>query len=289
MKKPKARRKEVAILGPGRVGQAMGRLLRQAGVPVLFVAARRSAAARRAARFIGGGRPVGLDSPELSRASVFLLTTSDAALAPLARALAARSDIWKGKVVLHTSGSVPAEVLAPLRWRGASVGSLHPYQTIPTPAAGVRNLVGCFWGVEGDAAARRLAFRCVRLLRGKPFGIRAAQKTLYHASAFLVCPTLLTLMAHSERLLARVGVPERVARPMLAGFVEETVNSFRRMGAKRALTGPVVRGDWAVIRGHLGALRRQAPQVLPAYRALLGEIARLARRRLPRDLAGGKK
>jgi predicted short-subunit dehydrogenase-like oxidoreductase (DUF2520 family) len=278
----------IAILGPGRVGQAMGRLLRRAGIPVLLVAARRPAAARRAVKFIGGGRPVGLDSGSLQEASVLLLATSDAALAPLARALAARRTGWKGKVVLHTSGSVPSEILAPLRRRGAAVGSIHPYQTIPSPAAGLRNLLGGFWGVEGDAAARRVALQWVSLLRGTAFPVRASQKTLYHASAFLVCPTLLTLMDHSARLLHCAGVPERVVRPMLSRFVAETVNSFRELGARQALTGPVARGDWAVIRRHLRALRRQAPHILPVYRALLRDMARLAGLRLPRDLARRK-
>ncbi|HEV2686988.1 MAG TPA: Rossmann-like and DUF2520 domain-containing protein, partial [Bryobacteraceae bacterium] len=234
----------IAIVGPGRVGQALGKLLDNEGFKVLLVAARRMAAARRAIRFIGSGQPVGLDSAELKHAQVFLVTTSDAALARVARQLAGLNKDWSRRIVLHTSGSVPASVLAPLKRRGAAIGSLHPFQTIPNPAAGVRNLRGCTWGIEGDPSARRVAKRWVKALGGATVQIRAGKKTIYHASAFMVCPTLVTLMNYSVRLLRHSGVSEKMARQMLARITAETANNFADLGGRRALTGPVMRGDW---------------------------------------------
>lgn len=274
----------LAIIGPGRLGQAMGRLLNRAGFPVRFVAARRIRAARHAIEFIGCGRPVALYSPELARAQVFLLTTSDAALSMVARQMAGSVPSWKGKVVLHTSGSLPAAVLSPFRERGASIGSIHPYQTIPTPAAGVRNLLQCYWGIEGNIAACRVATRWVRALRGVPFRVNPSRKTLYHASAFLVCPTLVTLMDRSMHILRYSGVPAKISRPMLARFAMETVRNFEQMGARKALTGPASRGDWPVIRHHLRALRQSFPDVVPLYSELVRAMLRLARRKAPSDL-----
>ena len=79
--------RSVAIIGPGRIGQAMGRLLAESGVPVAFVVARKPAAARRAVRFIGKGIPIVLSDPRLQSASVLLITTSDTAVAEVAREL----------------------------------------------------------------------------------------------------------------------------------------------------------------------------------------------------------
>ena len=276
----------VTIVGPGRLGQALGRLLAQAGVAIDLVAARQLARARKAARFIGTGRPAASRRSPLNRAEVILLTTADAAIEPVARALAARGADWRGKVVLHTCGSLPSSVLKPLARRGAAIGSIHPFQTVPNPATGVRNLPGCYWAIEGDPHARAVGARIVRRLDGKPFPIRPGRKVLYHASAFLVCPTLLALLDQSERLLDRVGVPSRIARPMLAGFVSETVENFAKLGARRALTGPAMRGDWPTIEKHLRELRRHAPEALPVYRELLRAIVRLAGRRPPRHLEG---
>jgi len=274
----------VAIIGPGRVGQALGKLLADAGVPVCFVAARRPEAARRAVRFIGRGVPVALNSRQLTETSVILLTTADAALQQVAGDLAALGGDWLGKVVLHTCGSLPSTVLQPLRRQRAAIGSLHPFQTIPSPSAGVRNLKGCFWGIEGDPAARKVAAQWVKALGGVAFPIRASQKTLYHAAAFLVCPTLVTLMDRSAQLLRQAGVPARIVRPMLGRFVEETVRNFVELGGRRSLTGPAVRGDWPTIRRHLRALRRSSPDIIPLYHALVRAMLRLTGRRPPPSL-----
>ncbi len=275
----------IAIVGPGRVGQAMGKLLASAGFPVRLVAARRLAAARRAVRFIGNGRPVTLHALELIRSQVILLTVSDAALARVAEGLAGRPGdrkAWSGKVVLHTCGSLPASVLWPFKQRGAAIGSLHPFQTIPSPAAGVRILKGCFWALDGDRAALRVAGRWVKALGGVAFRVRPGRRTLYHLSASLVCPTLVTLMDRSARLLRRAGVPARIAPGMLSRFVAETARNFEELGGRRALTGPASRGDWPTIRGHLAALRADAPDLVPAYEALLRLMLRLAGRPAPR-------
>jgi predicted short-subunit dehydrogenase-like oxidoreductase (DUF2520 family) len=276
----------IAIVGPGRLGQALGKLLNEEGFPVAFVAARRRMASRRAVRFIGGGVAVGMNAAELSEAAVLLITTSDAALAPVAERVAVLRDDWRGRVVLHTSGSVPALVLLPFKRRGAAIGSLHPFQTIPNPAAGVRTLRDCVWGIEGDPAARRVARRWVKALGGVTFLIRSGKKTLYHAAAFMVCPALVTLMNHSVRLLRRSGVPEKIARRMLGRIVTETAGNFAELGGRRALTGPAVRGDWNVIRGHLAALGRQSPEFIPLYKELVLRMATLAGRPIPAEVFG---
>jgi predicted short-subunit dehydrogenase-like oxidoreductase (DUF2520 family) len=271
--------RSVAIIGPGRIGQAMGRLLAESRVPIEFIAARNPAAARRAVRFIGKGRPTGLVNPAWLDAAVMLLTTSDAAIAEVASELAKRGEgrgAWKGKVVLHTCGSLPSTVLFPLKSRGAAIGSLHPYQTVPSPQAGLRNLRGGFWAVEGDREALRVARDWVKRLGGVAFPIRPEDKALYHLSAFLVSPTTITLMAQAAGLLKQAKVPERIARPMLRQFVAETARNFAELGPRAAMTGPAVRGDWTTIRRHRAALRRAAPEFVPVYESLLKAMLALA-------------
>ncbi|MEJ2010254.1 MAG: DUF2520 domain-containing protein [Acidobacteriota bacterium] len=266
----------VAIVGPGRLGQAMGKLLRRAGVPVKFVAARQIARARGAVRFIGSGKAISLNDRRLAEAGIVLMTTSDAALNPVARKLAGHREDWSGKIILHTCGSAPASVLDPFQQRGASIGSLHPYQTIPNSAAGVRNLPGGFWAVEGDRKAVVVARQWVKMLSGTAFDLRPEAKALYHLSAFLVCPTEVTLMGCSERLLQKAGVPKKVVRPMLGRFVAESVKNFVEFGARKSLTGPAVRGDWTTIEKHVAELQRFAPEVIPAYIELLNLMLRVA-------------
>ena len=268
----------VAVIGPGRIGQAMGRLLAQAGIAVVCVAARRLAAARNAARFIGQGRAVRLEDLGPQDAAVFLITTSDSSVAQLAANLAKRGQgekPWLGKVVLHTCGSLPSDVLRPIKRKGAAIGSLHPFQTVPSPQAGMRNLRGGFWGIEGDRRAVRVAKNWIKLLEGVAFPVWSGKKTLYHLSAFISCATVVTLMAEAADLLKLAGVPEKISRPMLRQFVGQTAGNFADLGP-RALTGPAVRGDWVTIRRHLAALSKAAPEFVPVYRSLLTAMLRLA-------------
>ncbi len=266
----------VAIVGPGRLGQAMGKLLLGAGVPVQWVAARQLARARNAVRFIGGGKALSLKDRRLADADIILIATSDAALGPVACRLAGYRKDWSGRVVLHPCGSLPASVLGPFKKRGADIGSLHPYQTVPSPSAGVRNLPGCFWAVEGDRRAVAVARRWVKALSGRAFAVPPEARALYHLSAFLVCPTVVTLMDCSERLLQQAGVPKKVILPMLGKFVAETVRNFTEFGARKSLTGPAVRGDWKTLERHVVELQRYAPEVIPAYVELVDLMLRVA-------------
>ena len=280
----------VAIVGPGRLGQAMGRLLLGAGMPIEFVAARQLSRAKKAARFIGGGKATILKDRRLAEADIILIATSDAAIGAVARALASFRQDWSGKIVLHTCGSLPGSILDPFKKRGAAVGSLHPYQTIPTPSAGVRNLPGCFWSMEGDRQAVRVARRWVKALGGKSFTIAPEAKALYHLSAFLVCPTVVTLMDCSERLLRKAGVPKSVIRSMLGKFVSETVSNFEEFGGRNSLTGPAARGDWATLQRHIVELQRFAPEVIPAYVEMVDLMLNVAgRERGPSQKAGKTK
>jgi len=266
----------VTIVGPGRVGQAMGRLLVEAGVPIKYVAGQKTARARHAASFVGGAAGLSLKDRRAADVDVILITTSDTALSEVAEQIAQYRKDWSGRMVIHTCGSLPASVLEPFRKRGASVASMHPYQTVPDAFTGVRSLPGSFWALEGDPEAVELARRWVARLNGIVFDMRPENKPLYHLSAFLVCPTVVTLMDCSERLLEKSGVPRKYARQMLGKIVSETARNFVDLGTRRSLTGPALRGDWATLERHVTQLKREAPEVIPAYIELVDLMLRVA-------------
>jgi predicted short-subunit dehydrogenase-like oxidoreductase (DUF2520 family) len=269
----------VAIIGPGRIGQALGCLLATSRVPVALVAGRNPESLRRAVKFIGQGTPVNLTDPRLLQASILLMTTSDSAIAEVARSISRMGkgkNAWKGKVVLHTCGSLPSSVLNSFKSKGAAIGSLHPFQTVPNPQAGVRSLLGCYWGIEGEQQALRVARSWIALLDGVAFRVRPADKALYHLAAFITCPTVVTLMAQAASLLKKIGIPGRISRPMLRQFVAATARNFENLGGNKALTGPAMRGDWNTIRNHRKALRQASPEFVPVYDQLLSAMLRLS-------------
>lgn len=274
----------IAIVGPGRIGKALGRLLRESGRDVAFVVARRRVAARAGVHFIGSGQACTLDSQDWMRARIILLTVSDSAIAALADELAGRDINWKGSIVLHVCGSLPVGVLQPLKECGAAIGSCHPFQTVPSSQTGVRNLRGTYWAIDGDRAAQVVARKLAKSLDGTTFRVKSSERALYHLSAFLVSPTTVTLMERSTGILRKAGVPDKIARPMLARFVTETVRNFLERGALGSLSGPAVRGDWATLQRHLAALRKHDPKLIPLYGKLVEAMTRLSGTSLPNSL-----
>jgi predicted short-subunit dehydrogenase-like oxidoreductase (DUF2520 family) len=64
---------------------------------------------------------------------------------------------------------------------------------------------------------------------------------------------------------------------MMAPLVRETLDNVFALGTVRALTGPVARGDAAVVTRQLEALGRLDPRIAAAYRALNAIALDLAR------------
>src|ERR1700751_1197618 len=98
----------VAIVGAGRVGSALGRLLHRKGWRIGPVITRSVRTAHDARRRIGSGQPQGGVSQALLAADVVLIATPDRAIAQTAEALAqiGGGKAWRGKIVLHTSGAL---------------------------------------------------------------------------------------------------------------------------------------------------------------------------------------
>src|SRR5687767_6371301 len=112
--KPARRRpgRRAAIVGLGRVGQTMTLLLHALGYQFETLITHRSIAAPDIARF---GRPrVCRCEEEFPVPDLLLITTPDDAIGPVAAALAAREANWRRAVVLHCSGALGSQLLAPL-------------------------------------------------------------------------------------------------------------------------------------------------------------------------------
>jgi predicted short-subunit dehydrogenase-like oxidoreductase (DUF2520 family) len=261
----------LAIVGAGRVGRVLGARLHALGWNIGAVITRHRATARTAVRVIGGGTPFGELTCQVLAAEVVLLTTRDDDLATVARELAAcGGKEWRDKVVLHTSGALPAAVLAPLAQRGARTGSMHPMQTFG--ARSQPNLDGVLFAVEGDAGAVRVARGIVRSLGGLPVRIEARNKAAYHCAGSYAAGHVLASIEAGTRILEGTGFTRKQAMRALLSLSRQMLDNFERLGPHAAWTGPLSRGDFAIVTKHAEVLRRYPAEYLGAYAAL----ARLA-------------
>jgi predicted short-subunit dehydrogenase-like oxidoreductase (DUF2520 family) len=271
-------RGSLTIIGAGRVGRALGRALRETGWNIVGVVTGNRPTAERAVRFIGQGHAfVGISRQALSARNI-LIATPDSAIPGVAEELARVSaEEWKGKAVLHTSGALASEVLEPLRAFGASAGSLHPMQSFS--GIGVPPLEGRVFAVEGDRGALRFARQIVRALGGYVLQLPVSGKAAYHAAASMAAGQVLAVLEAATTTMMSIGIKRRDAVRALLPLTRQVLDNFERVGPRAAWTGPLARGDFAVIAAHERALRD-----FPAeYRLAYEQLNRLAARVLSQN------
>ena len=259
--------RSLSIVGAGRVGRTLGKRLRHLGWRVGAVVTRSEAASRAAVRSIGAGKPHAGLSRSVFDSNVILLTVPDTALAPVAQALARLADkSLRGKIVLHTSGALDRTVLRPLALRGASVGSLHPMQTFS--GRGTPNLKGVIFAVEGDRRAQLVARGIARTLGGVPVAINGKNKPAYHAAGALVAGHGLALVESAAQVLRRIGFTRSSAVQALLPLMRQMLDNYERHGPQTAWTGPISRGDFAIVKQHKRAMQNHPREFQNSYAAL---------------------
>jgi len=229
---------EIAIVGRGRMGEALASALANAGVPV------RGPAGRGAT---GEG------------AAIVLLCVPDREIENAAHLVA------DGPVVGHVSASAPLDLLAPHERFG-----IHPLLSVVGRGA---DFEGATCAIDGSSAralgiARALADR----LRMKPRVIPADQRALYHATASAASNFLVTLEGMAERLGGLAGID----RAALAPLVRAAVDNWLERGAAAALTGPIARGDEETAARQRAAVAERAPDLVPLWDALATGTRELA-------------
>jgi predicted short-subunit dehydrogenase-like oxidoreductase (DUF2520 family) len=283
-------KRSVSIIGAGRVGKTLGRRLREHGWRIAAVVTRSAATARAAVRAIGAGTPMvfsgssgiqfrekhaastgvsALDLKEVFSADVIFLTTADDFLPSIARALARNAGSkCRGKVILHTAATLDRTALAPFSRCGAHVGSLHPMQAFG--GAVMPNLENVIFAVEGDALACRVATSIAKSLGGIPVPIHTRDKAIYHASAVIGVGSIYATVEAGLQMLMRIGFTRQRAQQTLFPLMLQILDNIERLGPRAAWTGPLSRGDYAIVARHAKALRmgKYPREFSDAYAAL---------------------
>lgn len=259
----------VVIVGAGRVGQTLGRLLSARGYVIDAVVCRSYLKARAARRFTRAHyAATTLSTALFETAQIVFVTTPDQQVKRTAQKLAPLKMNWRHKMVFHSSGTLSSHELAPLKKQGAIVASLHPLQTFPSPAEGIRRTRGIYFTFEGDARAKALAKKIVRDLGGQMVKIHARHKPLYHCAGSFACGGLLAPLGAAYALYEKIGIDETTARAMLRPMVDATLDVGQSSNLRKSITGPISRGDAATIARHLAALKQTAPAFIELYKSL---------------------
>jgi len=258
---------KIGIIGAGKVGVALGCLLKERGYQLVGISSRTSASAERGAAFIG--TVAYLDPVELaSLADCLFLTTPDGEIVRAAEYLVDQGVVKEGKIVVHLSGALPAEILSFVKEKGAAIFSLHPLQTFADVQVAMANLPGSFFAAQGDKEVFPLMAELVADLGGEMVPIDKESKALYHAGACVACNYLVSLVDMALNIYQKIGISRERSLQALLPLIKGTVANLENVGIPQALTGPIARGDGAIIANHLVALENLAPELKELYSGL---------------------
>jgi len=247
----------------------------------------------RVASKAGASAPEDSVFSRLFAADVILLTTPDDAVADVAKSLASLVGAkCKGKIILHTSATLDRTVLAPLARCGAVTGSLHPMQAFGGKV--IPNLNGVIFAVEGEPKARRMAQSIGESLGGITVAIATRDKPIYHAAAVLAAGSAYPTIEAGVHLLMRIGFSRARAMQTLVPLLRQIFDNIERIGPRAAWTGPLSRGDYAIVAKHAKALKAYPREFRQSYAALSLLAGRLlaknpaaALKKIKRALADG--
>jgi predicted short-subunit dehydrogenase-like oxidoreductase (DUF2520 family) len=228
----------VGIVGPGRVGTALARALRDAGLDVEGPLGR-------------GERP--------ARCDAIVLCVPDAEITAAAEAVTAAAPL-----VGHTSGATPLSALA---HAGVPAFGLHPLQSFAHPGVRFEGAGAAVAGSTPEALA--VATDLAERLGMTPFEIDDEGRAAYHAAASVASNFLVTLQDAAEAIAAGAGLDRGDARELLMPLVRQTLENVAELGPEAALTGPVARGDEATVQAQRAAVERAAPELLTLFDELV--------------------
>ncbi len=234
------------IIGPGRVGRTLALLAERLGIEATTVAR--------------GEHP----EATLADGGAVFLTVGDDDIASVA---AERIDFLnRARFVVHCSGSLPSTLLRDAGVTRA-IGSVHPLLAIAEPCDAVEMLGRAAWSVEGDEVVVEWARQWLGAIGVEPAKIAPHGKPLYHAAAVASAGLVVALLDAAMEMARGAGMTQGEAESMLLPLARSTIDNLASMPARDALTGPVARGDDAVVELHRAALANR-PELLEIYEVL---------------------
>jgi predicted short-subunit dehydrogenase-like oxidoreductase (DUF2520 family) len=225
----------VAVVGGGRLGTVLHRALDEAGI---------DATGPHGRGFDGTVHGIPVD--------IVLLCVPDGVIASAARA------VLPGPLVGHCSGATKLTAIG--EHRGFSI---HPMMTF-VPGVGTDVFSGVAAAVAAtDPAALATARQLAETIGLRPFDVAESDRVAYHAAGAIAANFLVTLEEAAGRLIATAKVDRGVLVPIARAALE----NWARTGPA-ALTGPIARGDTAVVTAHRAAVAERTPELLPLFDVL---------------------
>ena len=274
----------IGIVGAGAVGTALGVALSRARWPIHAVASRDADRRERFRSLVEVNRAFIDPEPLVEEVELIILAVPDDVVGPLAGTLR----MYSGQAMIHTSGALGAEILAPAMAAGTQIGSFHPLVAFADTERAVAALHGATVAIEADDQLAAMLAAMADAIGATAVRLAPGAKAAYHAAAVLAAGGFVALLDAIAELGRVAGLDEAGSLAIYGQLIEGTLGNARALGIAAALTGPITRGDLGTLQAHLAALRAHAPRALDLYAAAARREIELAEGRgtLGAEVAG---
>lgn len=180
------------------------------------------------------------DYLEIKEADVYILAVSDNAIAAVSTKLP-----FENRLVVHTSGSMPMEILDTKNRRGV----FYPLQTFTkNKAINFNEIPICLEAEkENDYKIIETVAQSISTIVQS---ISSEQRKALHVAAVFVC----NFVNHLYKIGHAICEENQLSFDLLKSLIQETAQKIIELTPQNAQTGPAKRNDTATINSHLNFL-----------------------------------
>jgi predicted short-subunit dehydrogenase-like oxidoreductase (DUF2520 family) len=248
---------DIVMIGSGNVASVLGRKFVAAGHKIVQVISRNASAAT-ALAYEWDTESSNYFSVINKSADVYIIAVSDNALQELVHDLK-----LPGKIVAHTAGAVPKEVLKNVT---GHYGVFYPLQSIRKDIPRLPEIPIFFEGSD-DRTSSTLKKLAQSISFEQPVFASSEDRMKLHVAAVIVNNFTNHLYSLAEQYCKKEGIDFHQLLPL----IEETVQRLKTNSPGSTLTGPAMRDDQPTIQKHLELLR-DYPHLQKVYQLLTESI-----------------
>ncbi len=250
---------KVVIAGSGNVASILSVVIQRAGHEIVQIVGRTSENAKELASKHNAQYCTLLDD-KFADADIYIIALTDAGLESVGKMSG-----FKNKLIVHTAGSVPMEVLKNL---SSTYGVLYPLQTLSKESDHIPGIPFLIDGSNKETVNIITAF--AKTLSDKVMPTSDAERLHYHVAAVFVGNFTNHLAAVTESFCEKEKLDFKILLPL----VNEVTYKINHFSPREMQTGPAIREDIVTLNRHLQALSSN-PDLKYIYLKLSESILKL--------------
>jgi predicted short-subunit dehydrogenase-like oxidoreductase (DUF2520 family) len=233
----------IILIGSGNVATQLGLALKKSGHNIVQVYSRTNGTARALALKLRA-QPITRLKQLSDKADLYIIAIKDDAVPKLIQQLT-----LKKKFVVHTSGSLPMNILKRV---SSNYGVLYPLQTLSkSKTISFSTVPLC---IEANTKANEKQLNTIaHAISKQVHSVNSEKRKVLHLAAVFACNFTNHMYAIANKLLGKNKLPFELLLPL----IQETADKVKHGSPVQMQTGPAARNDKSIMKMHLNMLSKE--------------------------------